>query len=334
MKKGKFVISLDFELFWGVRDVCSISQYGDNVRGVHNAVPQLLELAHKHGVRLTFAIVGLCFHKNKEELLKHIPSIRPSYNNKNLSPYNGYIEQLKDDEDTRTLHFAPSIIERIKEYPEMEIGTHTYSHYYCVDEGQTKEEFREDIKRSVEVAKENGISIQSLVFPRNQYKEEYLEVCNELGILCYRGNEDNLLHKASESKASSFFGKLYGIMIRGLRLLDTFVRVSGHNCYDFQELKTKLPINIPASRFFRPYEKLLSAFDVLKLHRIKSDMTYAAKHGKLFHLWFHPHNIGINTEKNLILLDKIMQHYQKLNEEYGFESLTMTELAKNINEND
>ena len=31
MNYGKFVISLDFELFWGVRDSRTISSYGSNI---------------------------------------------------------------------------------------------------------------------------------------------------------------------------------------------------------------------------------------------------------------------------------------------------------------
>ena len=41
---GSFVISLDFELNWGVRDVYDISQYGKNLLNGREAIPKILSL--------------------------------------------------------------------------------------------------------------------------------------------------------------------------------------------------------------------------------------------------------------------------------------------------
>ena len=41
---GGFVISLDFELMWGVRDRRGIADYGANILGARRAVPRLLDL--------------------------------------------------------------------------------------------------------------------------------------------------------------------------------------------------------------------------------------------------------------------------------------------------
>jgi len=43
VQHGAFVISLDFELLWGVRDKRTIADYGANIRGVRDAVPALLD---------------------------------------------------------------------------------------------------------------------------------------------------------------------------------------------------------------------------------------------------------------------------------------------------
>lgn len=40
---GQFVISLDFELLWGVRDHSDKQAYGQNVLGARDAVPRMLE---------------------------------------------------------------------------------------------------------------------------------------------------------------------------------------------------------------------------------------------------------------------------------------------------
>jgi len=62
-------------------------------------------------------------------------------------------------------------------------------------------------------------------------------------------------------------------------------------------------------------------------------MRHAAKHNEMFHLWFHPHNFGANTDKNFSNLEKIFQQYQSLNLKYSFESETMTSLNKKVYNN-
>ena len=68
-------------------------------------------------------------------------------------------------------------------------------------------------------------------------------------------------------------------------------------------------------------------FEPLRLHRIKRDLTEAAKNGLLYHLWWHPHNFGVNTAANLAFLRKILEHYRSLHDLYGIESLNMGEMA-------
>ena len=54
-------------------------------------------------------------------------------------------------------------------------------------------------------------------------------------------------------------------------------------------------------------------------------MRYAAKHGLVYHLWWHPHNLGARTEENLIQLEEIFQYYNELKETYGMQCLNMGE---------
>ncbi len=57
-------------------------------------------------------------------------------------------------------------------------------------------------------------------------------------------------------------------------------------------------------------------------------MTYAAEHGLLYHLWWHPHNFGMETEANLALLRGVLEHYRHLHETAGMQSRTMREVAE------
>ena len=59
----------------------------------------------------------------------------------------------------------------------------------------------------------------------------------------------------------------------------------------------------------------------------------AARNKLLYHLWWHPHNFGLDTERNLAFLRQILEHYRELNERYGFESAHMGEAANGVRGN-
>ncbi|WP_262147999.1 polysaccharide deacetylase family protein [Chryseobacterium foetidum] len=323
MTKGKFVISLDFELMWGMRDIEDIASYGKSILAVHDIIPKLLNIFTKYGISATFSTVGFLFFEKKEDLIANIPSVIPDYEDQNLSPYLGYFDVVGENYLQDRYHFAQDLIREIQKYPQHEIGTHTFSHYYCLEPGQTTEAFNEDLKSAASIAKKYNINLTSLVFPRNQFNEEYLKLCTENGILCYRGNERSWIYKAKSRENENLFR-------RGVRFLDAYFNISGHNCYSDRELKGKLPLDIPSSRFLRPFSENIQFLEGLRLKRIKTGMTHAAKNNLTYHLWWHPHNFGLNQEENFKFLEEILMHYQYLNSKYDFESYTMTALAKLI----
>jgi hypothetical protein len=61
-------------------------------------------------------------------------------------------------------------------------------------------------------------------------------------------------------------------------------------------------------------------------------MTHAAKKGEVYHLWWHPHNFGRNTEANFHFLEKVLKHFKRLKQEYGFKSLSMIQLANQLDD--
>ena len=86
-------------------------------------------------------------------------------------------------------------------------------------------------------------------------------------------------------------------------------------------------IDISASRFLRPVTSRSTVLNRLHLHRIKREMTVAARQNEIFHLWWHPQNFGRDTDSNLRMLSTIFEHYRRLAGEYGMASATMDELA-------
>jgi len=47
------MISLDFELLWGVCDRADCDSYGASILGAHNAVHRMLDLFARHGTEAT-----------------------------------------------------------------------------------------------------------------------------------------------------------------------------------------------------------------------------------------------------------------------------------------
>ncbi len=318
--KPVFTISLDFELLWGVKDHRTIASYGKAILGGREAISNMLELFKEEQIHVTWATVGMLMPKDKEELLKHLPHLKPEYANSRLSNYKG-LEQVGADEKHDPYHFGNTILDRIIQTPYQEIASHTFSHYYCLEEGQSLEDFHADTDAFVRLCESLNIKPASVVFPRNQYNPSYIAVLKGKGFSSFRGNESHPLYTARSRKEESKLRRL-------LRLIDGYYNISGHHTYRLEELqKEKELLNIPSSRFLRPYRTALSFLEKRKVKRIKDSMTYAAKHGEIFHLWWHPHNFGTYPDHMMNQLREIIAHYKLLQQKFGMSSMTMKEIT-------
>ena len=323
-QKGILTISLDFELMWGMLDSSLAKEYKDShVKQVPEVIDKLLKTFTKHNVHATFATVGFICYSNPEELKNDLPSLKPNYRNTSLNPYhNNFIESIPEEE--YQYYFVPHLIDNIKSTPGMEIGTHTFSHYYCWEEGQTTEHFDADLKKALQKGKEEGIEIKSIIFPRNNVSSAYLDICKKNGVKIYRGNPSKFFKNKNR--------RISNLIQKACRLADNYINVSGSLSYPLLEIKDENGmIDIRASRMLRPYLRSLRHFEPLRLRRIKKEMTRAAKRGEVYHLWWHPHNFGANMNENFSFLEKILLHFEYLENRYGMKALNMKEISKLIN---
>lgn len=319
--RGGLVISLDYELLWGGIEKRFPDGYGQsNVKNVPEVLDRLISLFEKYGVHATVATVGLIMEDDAVHALADVPKTTPSYKKGILSPYNNdYIKKIKKENES--LYFSPDCVRKLHLSKNIEVATHTFCHYYCWEEGQTIEEFRADIQKAKELAQRCDVQLMSIVFPRNEVSDDYLKVCSENGISVYRGNPRMFFSKQK--------GRVKRVIRRLLRIADNYINISGHNTYSINELEeNKGCLNVPASRFLRPYNKKFSALEPLRLSRIKGDIRYAAKHNQLYHLWWHPHNFGNHINENLTFLENILKEYCRCHTEYGMQSYTMHEVQE------
>lgn len=311
---GTLLVSLDFELFWGMLDQCTLESYQANVLGGRAAIPRLLELFRKYDIHATWAAVGFLFAENRQELMQYFPAERPSYSRSSLSPYD-WFENIGEDEASAPCFYGSSLVRLVSQVPGQEIASHTFSHYYCREQGQTVEQFAADMGAAKKIAADHGYDLTSVILPRNQCEPEYTGVFRELGFTAYRDEENDWIHEKVKFRP----------LLRILRLADVYFPLTGQGGYSPE--KENGIWNLAGSRMYKPIFLPLKFLERQKVRRIKAQMRHAAAHNLTFHLWWHPHNIGVRTEEHLYQLGEIFACYQELKETYGMESLNMREAA-------
>ncbi len=310
---GALVISLDFELLWGVFDKVDWRKKKEYFLKTRKVIPEILQLFEKYEITCTWATVGMLFNENWEEWNENFPDVLPEYEDKKLSAYSfGKSIQSKETEE---LCFAPDLIQNIKETSGQEIGTHTYSHYYCLEPGQGIEGFNADLTMAGRIAQKFGIDLKSLVFPRNQYNSKYLEICRQNGLSAVRTNPENWYWK--DTQKDTLLQKVF-------RTGDAYLGINDKSYSDVPEIHRGIR-GQKASRLLRPNSGKTFQ-DKRRLQRIISEMEAAAKENQFYHLWWHPHNFGTYPEQSMQELEAILKNYQDLDKKYGFNSLNMQKL--------
>lgn len=335
--RGLFTISLDFELHWGGFEKWPLngreegrqvpgSGYNQYFANTREVIPEMLSAFRNHQVHVTWATVGMLFHESKAQLLENAPDNKPSYQQQELSAYD-YIQRygIGENESQDPFHFAPSIIDEIIATPFQELGTHTFAHYYCNEPGQNLDQFREDLKAAQRISRKFGVQLRSLVFPRNQFNDQYLRVCFEEGITSVRSNPLDWFWHIESTQSESAWKRLN-------RGLDAYLPVGKKNTYKLSSIAVRdgLPICLPASRLLRPYRPKEFFLNSMKINRIKSEMTRAAQQGEVYHLWWHPHNFGWYPEESMEGLEKILKHYKHCQQKYQMQSMNMGEMTEFI----
>lgn len=317
---GVFCISLDFELHWGCFEHMTLTdaakQYFRNTREV---IPQKLQMFEANGIHVTWATVGMLFNRNQSEWEQNKPTLIPSFVNPDVSAYE-WINRNGFEGEQDPFHFAPGLIDRIQQTPHQELATHTYAHYFCLEAGQTKEQFAADMQKACSLAEARGKKIRSLVFPRNQFNEDYLSVCRELGITSVRSSP--AIWYWSPATRSSLLKKFF-------RAGDAYIKMQPIKPVYLKDIRVDqgLPLLLPSTRLYRPWKAGQPLQNKLKLRRILNEMTEAAKKKAYMHLWWHPHNFGNHPRECIDELKAILQHFQVLKNKYGFQSLHMEDIS-------
>jgi peptidoglycan/xylan/chitin deacetylase (PgdA/CDA1 family) len=316
---GALVISLDFELLWGVRDLYpgDGGSYRRNLLGARSAIPRLLDLFAEYEIAATWATVGLLGARNRADAASLWPEVLPRFNDPALDPYDGV---TGEDEASDPLRYAASLIELIVAAPRQELGSHTFGHYYPLEPGHDADAFRSDLAAAVKIGERFGVRPRSLVIPRNQLNRADLRVIAEAGFTSVRDNARGRIHRACSNAEFRVARERIG------RIADAYVPLTGRQVGRWDEIPVVEGVALlPASHFLRPRSHQLRHLEPIRFKRLSDSIRAAAKSGGVCHLWWHPHNFGVDQDENLAFLRRLFDVYRACQAEHGMVSMSMAE---------
>jgi peptidoglycan/xylan/chitin deacetylase (PgdA/CDA1 family) len=322
-RPGALVISLDFELHWGVRDhVGRDDALFRRLPEARRAVKDLTALFASRQIHATWATVGFLFASTRTELEAHLPIERPAYHRADLNPYS---EPIGLDEADDPEHLAGSLVDLIAGTPGQEVGSHTFSHFYCLDPGQDEATFRADLAAAQAIAHRRSVQLTSLVLPRNQWNPAYTDAVLDLGFRCIRGPQRSWSHQARRT------GGDQSIVRRGARLADTYLGATPPPTTAWTDvLQPSGLCDIPASAFLRPFDPGRRRLEPLRFARLRSGLRQAARQGRIFHLWWHPHNFSQYRAENISVLEGVLDEFDRLAVTEGMQSLSMGDVTVRV----
>ncbi|NII27401.1 polysaccharide deacetylase family protein [Pseudoflavitalea sp. X16] len=323
--EGIFTISLDFELHWGVFDKKDRQKRAACYRNTLQLIPRMLEQFAAANVHVTWATVGSLFAKDQQEweLLK--PAIEPGYSLEQYSAYR-WVAQHGLSPQYHWAHFAPQTIKEILRYPGQELGSHTFSHFYCLEQQHEPMAFEADCRAAQRAAALFNTKLTSLVFPRNQFNPAYLKTCFEQGITTIRTNPVHWFWSPVSNRGA-------GILRKIMRTADAYIQVGGtRTSYPLSSVQVipGEPLRLPASRFLRPWRSEYRFANKWRLRRLCQELRTAAIRKECYHLWWHPENFGDHPEENMESLRILLQQYTTCREQYGMKSWNMGEYATHL----
>lgn len=288
LTRPSIVISLDFELRWGVLDRVrdDLSAYRSNLEGVPEAVARMLDVFDEHRASATWAIVGGLACAGWDEWDARRPPW-PRYERSSLR----WDEAFRGGAGDEALYFAPDLVAEVRRRGH-EIGSHTFTHLYMNEPGVTPDDVRLDSDAMNALFLDRwGTRPASFVFPRNQ--ENHVGVLQESGIRSWRSNPDSWYWDTARPTTP---------VTRSLRAADGFLPWPDRG-------GSADPQRQRASHFVR--FGLPNAAWKLHRRRIVRDAAHL-RADETLHLWWHPHNLGAAPQRSAERLQGLLHGIAEL----------------------
>lgn len=314
MKKGIFIISIDYEFGWGKTETPFSFKDKENIKKEVQITRKLLELFEEFDIPATWAIVGHLLEKNClfKESLPHPEFPRPILTGEKNDWF--FQHPAKEDIKDSVWFDSDNLIRKIvNSTVKHEIGSHSYSHIDYGDPNINPEAVKVDIEKAKSMHTIFGLSFNTFIFPRND--EGFYESLKEKGVKYYRGTTNR------------WYEIFPGILKRAARLLNYFLPFAPPVV--LPSLHSSGLINIPDSMLLLGREGIRKSLSTNTLtHKAKRGLDRAVRERKIFHLWFHPSNLSFETEKQLNVLREILKEAKQLREQGKLDILTMQQVGE------
>lgn len=312
MGEATFVLSLDTEIAWADAGKLPQAIYKDRFNNYQAIVTRLIDLLDTYQIPSTWAIVGALLLNDMDELDVEEPVY--AWSEPQL-PSSALFHTLAYD-NPGWYHY-PQVLDLIQNAKvEHEIGTHTFTHVYADDPATTRSIFVSQLAAVKQDFEKYNLVATSIIFPRNEIN--YLDVLPPQSITAYRGIELNWYHQ------------IPGQLNRAAHYLDRLLAITPPT-YDVTKFveDSKL-INLPSSQFLLHYDGIRKWIPTYsRVLQAKRGINAAIKKKQLYHLWFHPHNLG-SSDKMFDALEQILAYVATMRDQNKIKVMTMQQVANSI----
>jgi peptidoglycan/xylan/chitin deacetylase (PgdA/CDA1 family) len=289
---SKLTISIDLELAWGFWDILTPDILRLSESRERPICDKLLELFDRYHIPVTWAAVAAMLDRASAQ---GRPGNEASW-------------------------YAPEIIESIRaaKTPH-DIGSHGGRHVYY--DRMSATQAAEDLEFVKQVHRDNGLGLESFVFPRNAVG--HLDLLARAGLRTFRGPDTGWVRLAPKLGARA--GKLVTFADKILPLPPTPARAH----------KSGGLVDIPGSMLL-PGRDGVRRFILPAVSRAKLAMglAWAQRRGETFHFWFHPCNFYYRAEEQFATLDWFLARAAEEASRGRLEICTMASYASRAGETD
>lgn len=284
--RGVFTISLDTELAWGMFDQGNVDRYEEAYRNTPEVIDRLCELFDEYEIPATWAIVS--------HLLEDCDGDHSDRTPPDFEWFDDWFGELPcASEMDKNLWYAPWLLDRIQDCEtEQEIGLHGSTHMQLGADGCSRQHAEEEIGVAVETLRSHGVEPKSFVFPRNDIG--HVDVLREHSIEVYRRKDARWYESVSMPSAVK----------PPLRFADEAIRGTPPVV---EPRERNGMVEISGSQVFRPsHGGWQYTPGESSVARAKKGLERAAQTGGVFHLWFHPFNLGHEPERDLERVERVL----------------------------
>jgi peptidoglycan/xylan/chitin deacetylase (PgdA/CDA1 family) len=318
---GRFTLSLDTEIAWGSFDKPgALEHHRSSYARVRSLVDRMLEIFERHRFAATWAIVGHLFLEScsREGQDHHNAVLQPRY-----SWHPDWLDRDPFSDASRAPFFyAPDVVDKIAAAtPPQEIASHTFTHAILGDPECTREVALSQLDGCLREAKKRNRSMTSLVFPRNSIG--HLDALYEVGIRAYRGPA-----RAWHTRLPSVPLRRAGHFVQQALALEPPVYPT------IERLRPESGgpwlYNLPASMYYPPVDGVWKAVPLeQRVKQAVRGIRAAVRNRALFHLWFHPFNLG-TSPRLLDGLETIVRYAAQERDAGRLDTLTMAQIATRL----